>query len=121
MSWFSWVLIVLVIIILAGVKKRGYFWKDKLGKEITAKEFFKRFKEGVEGITPLQQTKTTLWSFLPIFAGMIWGIVIAIMVKTFWLSLILAGSLPITVIQFISNWQKYQAQKKVWEAMKDLQ
>ena len=92
----------------------------KMFKELGPKEFLKRFKDGVAGITPLQQTVTTLWSFIPVFGGLFWGIVVTFLAKTYWLSLILAGSLPITGIQFISKWQTYKQQKRIEEAMKNV-
>jgi len=97
--------------------KRG----ARKGEKIKWREFFKLWKQGLEGITPLQQTKTTLVGFMPIFAGIIWGIVFSAMMKSFWLMLILIGSLPITGVQFISNVQKYKALKKVDETMKELE
>jgi len=51
--------------------KRG----ARKGEKIKWREFFKLWKQGLEGITPLQQTKTTLVGFMPIFAGIVWGIV----------------------------------------------
>ncbi len=113
--WIIPVLILLVIVLR--VRRRGYFWKDREGKKLTLKQFGRRYKEGVVNITPLQQTKTTLWSFIPIFAGLIWGVSVMIMAKTWWMVLILGGSLPIVSIQFIGNLQKHRALKSVKEAM----
>lgn len=110
-------LISLVIIIIVRIRSRGYFWKAKDGKELTLKQFGSRYKEGVVNITPLQQTKTTLWSFIPIFAGLVWGITVMIIAGTWWMVLILGGSLPIISVQFIGNFQKYRALKRVKEAM----
>lgn len=95
-----------------------YVWKDRAGKKITAKEFGQRFAKGIEGITPLQQTKTSLMSFLPIIAGQAWGITVTLISKTYWLSLILLGSLPLTLIQLLGTWQRYKALLRVEEAMK---
>ena len=95
---------------------RNYFWKDREGKELSFREFMRRWKEGIVNITPVQQTKTTLISFLPIFGGMIWGIAITFIAKTYWLCLVLIGSLPITAIQFINNIQKYRQQKLAEQA-----
>lgn len=75
--------------------------------------------EGVEGIKPHHQTRTVLISLFPVFGGIIWGIVISLMGGTYWLSLILAGSLPITIIQFVNNWQKYRMQKRADNSMKE--
>lgn len=116
MKWIIALALILLIIIVR-VRKRKYFWKDRAGNELTLKQFAKRYKEGVVNITPLQQTKTTLWSFLPMFAGITWGIVVTFMAKTYWMTLILCGSFPITSVQFIGNLQKYKAQKKCKEAM----
>jgi len=116
----GWIgVLVIILIIFIRVQRRGYFWKDRQGNFLTFRQFLKRWKEGVINISPLQQTKTTLWSFIPIFAGLIWGITVTLIVGTFWLSLILAGSFPITGIQFISNIQKYRAQKRADEAFKE--
>lgn len=92
----------------------------KMYRKLGTKEFFKRFRKGVEGITPLQQTKTTLWSMIPMFAGIIWGITITIISKTYWLSLILTATLPITGIQFINNLQKYWRFKEIDKLNKQL-
>ena len=111
------VFISIILIILIRIKRRGWFWKDRTGKKLTLKQFGVRYKEGVVNITPLQQTKTTMWSFLPIFAGLIWGITVMIIAGTIWMVLILGGSLPIISVQFIGNIQKYRALKRVKEAM----
>ncbi len=105
------------IVLLVRVKKRKYFWKDRKGNKLTLKQFGSRYKEGVVNITPLQQTKTTLWSFIPIFAGLTWGVTVMSIARTWWMVLILGGSLPIMSVQFISNLQKYRALKRVKEAM----
>ena len=116
-----WIIILLICIgLFIRVKKRGYFWKDKQGNKLSFKEFMKRWKEGAEGTTPLQATRITLWSFIPIFAGIIWGIVITFMAKTYWMTLILCGSLPITSVQFISAWQKYKRLKVIEKEMEKL-
>ncbi len=113
------IFIVVVIIIIIRIKKRGFFWKDKKGKELTFKQFKGRFKEGVINTSPLQQTRITLFAFIPMFAGITWGIVVTFLLKTYWLTLILSGSLPITSIQFLSNVQKYRSQKAAEKLMKE--
>ena len=113
------IFIVVIVFTFIRIKRRKFFWKDKKGKKLSFKQFKNRFKEGVINTSPLQQTRVTLFSFLPIFAGVLWGIVVTIFMKTYWLTLILSGSLPITLIQFLSNVQKYKAQKKVDDLMKE--
>src|SRR3990167_3460477 len=116
MIWEWFVVIAFVILVLmVRIRKRGYFWKDKAGNQLTFRQFISRYKSGIEGITPLQQTITTIWSYIPIFGGLLWGIAVTLKGGTYWLSLILIGSLPITIIQFISNWQKYVKFKKINE------
>lgn len=120
----GWIILFLMLFILivirARTKKRGYFWKKRTGEGITLKQFFKDWKKGIEGATPLQQTRITLWAFLPLFAGILWGIAMTFIGKIYWMCLILCGSLPITSIQFLSNWQKYKSQRVVQKIMDDL-
>lgn len=116
----GWITLIIFIILLVRVKRRGYFWKAKDGEELKFKEFISKWKEGVVNCTPLQQTKITLWSFMPMFAGIIWGIGVTFLGKTYWMTLILGGSLPLTSIQFLSNIQKYRTQKRIEDTMKEL-
>jgi len=111
------VLVSIVIIIIIKIKSRGFFWKDRNKKELTVKQFIVRYKDGVVNITPLQQTTTTMWSFIPIFAGLIWGVTVMSMARTWWMVLILGGSLPIISVQFIGTLQKHKALKRVKLAM----
>jgi len=117
MNWTIAILTVVLLVIIIRVKKRGFFWKARDGSKLRFNEFIKRYKDGVVNITPLQQTKTTMWSFFPIFAGLIWGVTVMTIAGTWWMVLILGGSLPIISVQFIGNIQKYRALKRVKEAM----
>ena len=112
-----------IVLMIVGVKlmRRGYFWKDRQGNHLSFKQFTGRYKEGVVNITPLQQTTTTLWAFIPMFAGIIWGIVVTLIGGTYWMSLILCGALPITSVEFIGNVQKYRSQKAASDMMKELE
>jgi len=118
--WLWLIILIIFFVIFIRIRTRKYFWKTRSGEKITLKQFWKKFWQGVDGITPLQQVKTTLMSFIPVFAGLIWGIVVTLMMGTYWLSLILVGSLPITAIQFISNLQKYKRLKTINEQMREL-
>jgi len=120
-KWLVVIAFVLMIVVRVRIKKRGYFWKAKDGSKLTFKEFMRQWKKGYEGITPLQQKKVALWSYMPIFAGVIWGITVTFIGKTYWLCLILLGSLPITTVQFISTLQQYKSIKKVEEVMKKIE
>lgn len=118
----DWVIVIIFILLVwIRIKKRGFFWKAKDGTKLTLKEFLKRWKEGVEGITPIHQTKTTLWSYPLVLGGIGTGIVIMILRKEWWLVLILVGSLPMTLIGLLSTWQKYKQQKKIYDTMKEIE
>lgn len=118
-TW-EWIIVLVVIgIIYFRTKNRGYFWKAKDGRQLTLNEFFKTWEKGIEGITPLQQTTTTLWSYPLIIGGIVTGLVILAINKTWWMWIILLGSLPITLMQIVSVYQKYQRLKKINEAMKE--
>ena len=89
-------------------------------KKLGVKGFLKQWGRGVEGITPLQQTMTTLWGFPAMLGGLAWGIVVTLMGGVYWMSLILCGSLPIMIMQLLSNWQKYKRLKLIDKQMKEL-
>jgi len=94
-------------------------WTDRDGKRIDSTEFLKRFKEGVVKTSPLQQLRLQMWSSTPIFAGVLWGLVITFMAKTYWLTLILIGVLPIQSITFLGMYQKYISLKKTEDLIKE--
>ena len=116
----EWILLIILIIFLR-VKIRGFFWKARNGDQLSLKQFFKRWGEGVTGLTPLQQTKTSLMGFPLIFGGTLTGIVIMILRKEWWLVAILSGSLPLVSMQLVSLIQKYKTQKKIYQVMKELE
>jgi len=102
----KWIILgVIISLLLVRVLIRGYFWKDRKGKRLSFKQFMKRWKTGVEGT---------------IFGGIFTGLVIMFFRREYWLILILAGSLPITSMQFLSLWQKYKRQKLIDKQMREL-
>ncbi len=112
-------ILIIVSIIIGRTLNRGFFWKAKDGEELSFKQFTKRWKSGVVDITPLQQTTTTLWSFIPLVAGILWGISVTLIGGIYWMSLILSGSLPITLIQVIGTYQRYKSQSIADKAFKE--
>lgn len=126
MKWYSLLLIFLfaLIIIRARIKKRGYLAKDKSGKPLKTKEFFQRWKEGIEGITPLQQARTNLMGNWITMTGILSGIIINALIRMshqwWWIEIILMGSLILGTIQMINLFQKYWKLKKTDEIMKEL-
>ena len=97
------------------VKRFRYFWKDKEGKELTFKEFMSRWKDGIEGITPLQQIKGQLNATYIMLIGISAGFVITLFAfkDLWWLSIILGAALFNTLIQGLGMWQK----KKIYDRM----
>lgn len=85
----------------------------KMFRKLGLKEFSKRFKQGLIGITPLQSTRTQLMGMNFIFTGIVWGLVVTIMIKMYWLTLILIGSLTISAMQWVGLKQKYYRFKQI--------
>lgn len=82
--------------------------KDKFGNEVTWKEFGSRWKKGMEGITPIQQTITQLWFTWIVVIGIVFGMVVCLFaIKTLlWLFIVLLGALGNTLVQLLGLWQK---------------
>lgn len=80
----------------------------KSGEKVSWKEFFKRWKSGMQNITPLQQCITNQIGYIVSLIGVIWGIVYSIRLQLWWLMIILIGSLFIIGTSYIGNWQKKQ-------------
>jgi hypothetical protein len=98
-------------------------WTDKEGNKLTGKQFLARWKQGIQSVTPLQQAQVQLLNYLPIFIGLIWGIILTGHNHTWWLLIILIGSLGLTAMQFLAIYQRYsmlkQFQKEVEDARKE--
>lgn len=90
-------------------------------KELGIKGFFKKWGDGIDGVTPLQTTKVTMYSFIPILFGITYGIIFTILKQQYWVTIILCGSLPLTIIQVFTTYQKLRKLKKVEETLKMLQ
>lgn len=92
--------------------------RTKNGEQITWSEFGKRWKQGIAAVTPLQQTKSQLFGQWIILIGIVWGAIIAGYTKTWWLLVILMGSLLVTATGTLGTYQKYFALKTLEEALK---
>jgi hypothetical protein len=125
MKLYLWILIILFILITLRVKIRKYFWKDRAGNKLTFKQFIQRWKVGVQGITPLQSTKTQLMGIWITITGIIAGIVVNILIRLenmwWWILIILLGSLILTGIQFLTTLQKYWKFKLIDIQMKEIE
>jgi len=93
-------------------------WRDKDGKMIDAKEFKERFNQGLQSVTPLQQTYSIQFGTFIILIGIIIGIITSIITKIYWLTTVLSGALIVNGVSFLGNWQRIRALKKVEEMMK---
>ena len=82
------------------------------------KEFFSRWKQGIQQITPLQQQRISLIGGFIVICGILIGIVTAILVRVWWLLVILCGSLFLTGMSLVSTLQKYFAFKEINKQMK---
>ena len=123
MKWWIVPSIIIVLLILR-VLIRGYFWKTRAGERLTIGEFFKRWKRGIEGITPLQSTKTQLMGIWITLSGIIAGIVINCLTRMknqwIWITVVLTGSLILVVMNFLTTYQKYIKLKRVDDEVKKI-
>ena len=89
---------------------------DKAGNYLTMKEFMARWRKGIEGITPLQQTNTQLLSTAIMLVGIVAGIVISLFAikNLWWLCLVLTGALGNTSVSYLGLWQKKQVLKRLY-------
>lgn len=87
--------------------------KDKQGNKYTYKEFIAKWKQGIEGITPLQQVKGQVNGTRVLILGIILGMIACAFTiqKLWWVEIILGASLFNTYISLIGLKQK----KKVLE------
>ena len=95
--------------------------RDKEGNYLTTKEFFARWKEGIQKVTPLQQTKISLQGVVMVLVGVIIGLISTFMTAVWWLFIILLGSLFLTSVNLIGTSQRYFALKQLdadFKAMK---
>jgi len=91
----------------------------RTGEKVTWKQFFQRWKQGIQEVTPLQQCFINQLGYITVFIGIIWGLIISIITKQYWLSIILSGSLIISSTSFLSNWQRKEQLKKIDKMIKE--
>lgn len=87
--------------------------RDKFGNQITIKEFFSRWKSGIREITAFQQTKISLMGIIMMLVGVIWGLIMTYISKTYWLFTILLGSFVLVSMNLLANIQKYLTLKEL--------
>lgn len=116
---------IISIIKIIKIKRRKYFMRDISGEEVGLKGFIKRWKLGIEGITPLQQAKTNILGTWITLTGVLAGMTINALVRMsnqwIWIEIILTGSLILIVVQMIGGLQKYWRFKEIDKAQKELE
>jgi len=95
--------------------------RDKEGNYLTIKQFMKRWGEGIKEVTPLQQTRISFIGSWFVMVGVIIGLITTLLTKTWWLFIILLGSLFITGVGLLGTWQKYSALKKIDIGLKKME
>ena len=96
--------------------------KDKEGNKLTWKEFFGRWKEGIDGITPLQKTKTQITATRIQLLGIFLGLVMTIIGwrMLWWVGLILLGALINTAVQYLGLAQQKKSLVKHEEQCEEM-
>jgi hypothetical protein len=89
--------------------------KTKSGEKITWKEFFSRWKKGIEGITPIQQINAQINFTIIIIIGIVLGLFATIFTfkQLWWLTIILTGALGNTSVQLLSLLQQRKFRKNI--------
>jgi len=87
-------------------------------RKLGAKDFVAKWKEGITQVTPLQQLKAQLPSYILMMVGILLGIVVSSISKTWWLVCILVAALGINGMSFLGVYQRYLMLKKVDDELK---
>ena len=119
------IFIVCSIIIFIRTKKRGFFWKvKKTGEQLKFKEFMKRWRRGVEGITQLQISRTEVIGGIIVCVGLISGIVSMAIFRPkdmwWWIIICLSGGLLLNLLGVVGSLQKYWRCKKIEDTIKEI-
>jgi len=94
--------------------------RTKTGEQITWKEYFARWKKGIQTLSQLQQIKGQINSTWIIIIGVVAGFIITLfdITKLWWLTLILGGAFGNTSIQQLALYQKKVFLQKIDDALK---
>lgn len=93
--------------------------KPSTGEKVTVKEFFKQWKEGMNKVTPLQQTYSQIFGQIISFIGVVWGIIFSIRLSYWWMMTILIGGVIVLMTQLLGTWQKLMILKMMDKVMKE--
>jgi len=95
--------------------------KDKLGNELTPKEFMQRWKGGIQAVTPSQINNLNIIGNVMIIVGILIGIYATYITHTWWLVVILVGSLFLSAMSFLGYIQRYYIFKELNKQMKEME
>jgi amino acid transporter len=97
------------------------FWTDKQGNELTFGQFMKRWKSGIENITPIQKLKSNITGTRISLVGLVLGLIISIWkCKTlWWVGIILIGALINTIVQYFGFKQQLKIFKDIEKQMEE--
>ena len=99
------------------------FWTDKSGDKISYNDFMSRWKAGMRGITPFQQTKMQLNSTYIMLIGILCGFVITLfnLKNLWWLTIILGAAFFNTGVSALGLWQKKVALEEINEMFEEVE
>lgn len=92
--------------------------RTKSGEKITWGEFGRRWKKGIEAVTPMQQVKIQLMGQLVVLFGIIWGLILSAYLEMGWLFLIMLGSFFVSGVGMLGTYQRFLALLKIEEMVK---
>jgi len=81
-------------------------WTDKQGKPVGIKEFFSRWKQGINNVTPLTQAGFNLFGNTLVLIGIILGVWFASSNHFSWLIIVLIGSFLMSGVSFLATLQR---------------
>jgi len=90
-------------------------WKDKQGNKLDAKQFFKRWGHGIDGITPIQKLKTQLLGTRITLLGIFLGLCVSVYGwnNLWWVGIILTGAFINTAVQYLGLKQQLNMLKNM--------
>lgn len=95
-------------------------FKDRLGKEVTGKEFMSRWKQGMMNIDPYTLNKYNMLSTLIVLIGVFLGIIVSLyrFKEMYWLTITLVGVFLGTLFSLLGLYQRYVELKPLFKLIK---
>ena len=123
-NWEWTIIFFILFVLILRVLVRGFFWKTRSGEKLTFKQFMKRWKVGLEGVTYMQQLKMQIWGIWVNILGLVLGIIVMSISRPqnlwWWLLIILSAGLFLVIVGLIGVLQKYWIQKRIDQTIKEL-